>query len=947
MKKLLAGILSAALVAGMVPMTVFAADGPSEEQWQEGEYLAAVSLYGQDNTFTIFSNNTAHNDAIEGASYDRDTNTLTLKDFKHPELSVSANMMGDDFTINVEGECSLSTIICWGFEYGNSLMIDGTGSLTVNKDGEASSAIYLQSENSDSRLGFGSSVTVDLYSTEHAASVVMTTCDDADKAVTTANGEKPAVTKEKYTYEEGDNKNTLELYQWGNNYGYKVIRASDPDGLYGASHYNDNYDISHYYNVEEFNLPIRDYDFPYTSLTEEQFEASEYSFVYALQPAKVLYSNAWSEEHNRGIQVCKVTKDSDPDTVYGASLSWTNNWGEGDPDTYIVYKLVWDETENIYRMVENFPVLKLSAEQFAENGYSLVKEEVVTNVKFRAWFDEDDAKQGESEMSNYDLVKRESDPEGIYIKYGTYTSSENGVQTDAGYLIRKPYYSEEYGGYLTDHDGSYGSENFEISYNDFDNSEFSFVTEAHIENVNIRYITEDYTFENYAYTGDEYKKGDQLYIVGGWTKNGEPVGYYVYEITFDEAKGHYMAEELGKGYTFEEFEAEGFEPVMENRKVEIETDSYLSRNTMSVAVDQNGNNYLYPGYGNYVYNYTEDNTVTVNGDKFYVVTKNTDVSSKDITVPMHTVETDMYCYYITDKEFHYSGTGVRPLFNNTTVNASKLSLGSRIWITRGASGGDGNYTYEYYYKRHTARLWTKMNDGLMTADGAFFTPRAAADFDIKAIVKDGAGQTAEKILTVSIVDGKSTAFQNNSYLNRTEAKPNTRIIMTGSANGSAGYKYAFYYKRSTASVWTRVGTEFGDQTTGAFTPRSEGVFFVKIDIIDENNELVSKNFDVRISNSASDQPAGPVNNSTISATEITAGTMLTINGAAAGGTGAYTYTYEQKKSTANRWNVLGTANTTATSERFTPRAAGTINVRVTVTDSSGASTVKTFNVTVS
>lgn len=947
MKKLVAALLSAMLVVSMAPATVFAADGPSTEQMGKGEYLSFLRLYTSDweKSYDVFSRNTVNDIDLEGVSYDLATNTLTLTDFNHPELNLSSNMMGDDFTIAVEGECALRMILCWGWGYGGSLKIDGSGSLTLDKDSDTTSAIYLNAESSDSKLVFGKDVTVDLYSTEKAAVVNGTLCDDVDKAIVFEGGEKPALGGERYVYEDGVEEKTLQLSDWAREYGYKVVRASDPDGIYAANYYNGRYDISHYYYIEKFGLPLIDYDFDYTELTEEELEASEYSLVMAAQPETVYYTND-SIEAEKGSTTKKIVKADEPGAVFGAFLGWSgDNYDEDNPDTYYVYKLTWDEDEKVYIRDVDADSTKYSAAEFAAQGYSYEIKDVTSNVTFKAWFDEEDAEKGEDSYSNYDLLTLDSDPEGIYIKYGSYTTSENDVQTDAGYLISKPWYSEEYGGYLVDREGKYGAENFEVPYDTFDTSGFSFVTETHPEKVDIRYLESDYTFESYAHSGEKYKSGDKLYAVNDYRQNGELTGHYVRELTFNEDKGVYYGEEISHSYTNEEFEAAGFEPVLVDRPVQYKTEGSLSRSSMNVAVDADGNKYLVPYYGNSVYDYSEDNSVKVGDDVFYIVTENKDVSYDSLTKLTRMVETDTFNYYIDSKELHYTGTGVRPLFNYTTVNSNKLSLGSRIWITRDAKGGDGNYTYEYYYKRHTARLWTKMGEGLMTDDGAFFTPRAVADFDIKTIVTDGTGQTAEKLDTVSIVDGNSTAFENNSSVNRTLAKPNTRIVLTGAASGSAGYKYAYYYKRSTASVWTRVGTEFGDQTGGTFTPRSEGVFFIKIDIIDENNELVSRNFDLRISNSAPDQE-GPANNSTVSATEITAGTKVTVNGAAAGGTGGYTYTYEQKKATANRWNVLGTANTTSTSESFTPRAAGTVDVRITVTDSSGASTVKTFTITV-
>ncbi|MBR2175507.1 MAG: hypothetical protein IJ861_00995 [Clostridia bacterium] len=68
---------------------------------------------------------------------------------------------------------------------------------------------------------------------------------------------------------------------------------------------------------------------------------------------------------------------------------------------------------------------------------------------------------------------------------------------------------------------------------------------------------------------------------------------------------------------------------------------------------------------------------------------------------------------------------------------------------------------------------------------------------------------------------------------------------------------------------------------------------------------------------------------------------MTIKGAAAGGTGTYTYEFYYKRSTATAWTKFGSA----TSATFKPSSAGTFDIRVYVKDSKGAFAVKDFTVT--
>ena len=281
--------------------------------------------------------------------------------------------------------------------------------------------------------------------------------------------------------------------------------------------------------------------------------------------------------------------------------------------------------------------------------------------------------------------------------------------------------------------------------------------------------------------------------------------------------------------------------------------------------------------------------------------------------------------------------------NCASVNSALLSLGSRIYISGSAKFGSGSYTYSYYYKRTSAKVWKLIGTENTSSGMAFFTPRAVGDFDIKVVAKDSSGKSQEMVTKVSIVDGNAENFVNNSWISVSKAKPNTRIYINGNAAGSGKYKYAFYYKRTTSSVWKAIGEEFGSTASASFKPKSAGEFRIKVDIIDKNGKLVSKLMSLSISD---DAPDVPTNKSTISYAYVTLGNRLTIKGAASGGAGGYKYTYQQKKSTASKWHTIGSENTNDTVAYFKPSAKGRYDVRVIVTDKAGVQQERTFVIVV-
>lgn len=117
------------------------------------------SAYLHAGTYYTDSGVTAGN--VSGASYDKATNTLTLTDYHGAFVDV--NLMGNGFKIELVGDNSLDYMQIWGAMYGGSVTFTGSGSLTLNKSGNASSGLLLNCEYSPSCLMVDREVTLDIY----------------------------------------------------------------------------------------------------------------------------------------------------------------------------------------------------------------------------------------------------------------------------------------------------------------------------------------------------------------------------------------------------------------------------------------------------------------------------------------------------------------------------------------------------------------------------------------------------------------------------------------------------------------------------------------------------------------------------------------------------------------------------------------------------------------
>lgn len=115
----------------------------------EEKYIVAGSALGRETS------------QVDGIRYDADTNSLILSGVVGGSLNV--NLMGNGFRIVVEGDNRIDSLLVWGFHYGGSVTITGSGSLTINGDMIQECGIYLKAEESESCIMIDRGVRLDVY----------------------------------------------------------------------------------------------------------------------------------------------------------------------------------------------------------------------------------------------------------------------------------------------------------------------------------------------------------------------------------------------------------------------------------------------------------------------------------------------------------------------------------------------------------------------------------------------------------------------------------------------------------------------------------------------------------------------------------------------------------------------------------------------------------------
>ena len=185
-KILIAFLLMLTVLFGVRTTKVLAGNGPSDEY----SFITFYNPEAEDSSAnkSIYEPKTVNNDALEGATYDKSTNTLTLNNLK-TDLSLAVNEMGEDFKINLVGENEIPYMIIYGYGYGGNVEFTGNGSLTVNKDNKSEIGIVIAAEGTVGKLVVDDTVALKVYGSENAILVGYSSESDNSKVIVLKNGD--------------------------------------------------------------------------------------------------------------------------------------------------------------------------------------------------------------------------------------------------------------------------------------------------------------------------------------------------------------------------------------------------------------------------------------------------------------------------------------------------------------------------------------------------------------------------------------------------------------------------------------------------------------------------------------------------------------------------------------------------------------------------------------
>lgn len=271
-----------------------------------------------------------------------------------------------------------------------------------------------------------------------------------------------------------------------------------------------------------------------------------------------------------------------------------------------------------------------------------------------------------------------------------------------------------------------------------------------------------------------------------------------------------------------------------------------------------------------------------------------------------------------------------PLKNNSSISSTSVKLGGKLNVTAKAEGGKGKYVYAFYYKQSNKTAWTTLQNFAENTT-VEIEPDTETVYDVCAKVKDESGTVVKKYFTFNVISPE--LVNTSKVLAESILQGETVKISATGRGGTAPYTFAVYTKLKDKTSWTTT-QNFDKNSTISFKPTAAGEYDICVKVKDSDGEVVNKYFTLKVElNELKDL-------STLSADKVVVGEEVTVNAAAKGGIGSYTYGVYYKQTSQSKWTTAQDFSTNAT-VTFKPTTATTYDVCIKIKDEEGT-LIKTY-----
>ena len=275
--------------------------------------------------------------------------------------------------------------------------------------------------------------------------------------------------------------------------------------------------------------------------------------------------------------------------------------------------------------------------------------------------------------------------------------------------------------------------------------------------------------------------------------------------------------------------------------------------------------------------------------------------------------------------------------------ASPATLGTGgVTFTAQASGGSGNYEYQFRYKEKTGAWITTQT--YSQANTWIWTPDKIGSYYVVVMVRNAgrttAGYDAYQMISYSVVaDPVSSVSLSADKTSPGFLSSIGTVTFTAVANGGSGtYEYQFRVKDDATGIWSTVQS-YSTGNTWVWTPTTVGDFTIQVMA---RNAGVTSGYDVYKSMTFSITPdpitAEPVSSVTLTSSKpsptISGSGIVTFTAQASGGSGNYEYQFRIKDNATGTWTTVQNFSSNNTWD-WTPATIGDYTIQLMARNAGG------------
>ena len=279
---------------------------------------------------------------------------------------------------------------------------------------------------------------------------------------------------------------------------------------------------------------------------------------------------------------------------------------------------------------------------------------------------------------------------------------------------------------------------------------------------------------------------------------------------------------------------------------------------------------------------------------------------------------------------------IEPFRAELKISDKNVFLGNSVTLTANATGGYGDYTYAFYYRKATDETWTTKQN-FSTNNSIALKPAYETEYEICVKVKDKSGDLQKLYNKFNV--SKVPPLTNTSVLTKSSINLGEyATVKCSSTGGIAPCQYAVYYKKKTDTNWT-AKQSFSENTTVTFKPAKAVDYDVCIKAKDSQGTVSKKYLSLKVIQN------NVVNTSALVSSSILLGSSATVKCSATSGTSPYQYAVYYKKENDPNWYEVQSFDENAT-VTFKPLKALTYNVCVKAKDKNNTVDKKYFTLNV-